>query len=392
MVSSQEIEASLWQDILDPWFPRCVNPAGGFYQEFAADWTRQPGTDRTVVFQSRMTWVTATASELGGTRDQEFAGYAAHGVRSLVDRFQNPTSGAIYWQEGQTEEIHAYGVSFAIYALAAAARALGSAEALDAAIRAFHWLELHHYDPENGGYYEATTASGMVITESDQDRDDLGTPYGQKSQNTHLHLLEAFTELYREWPDPQLKIRLTELLELFMGALYVAPGWLYQFTLPDWTPVPLPQGDVSFGHDVEAAHLMLDAADALGKRDDPRVMEAARSLVDYALQFGFKDGLLYAAPADQPCSEDPASKNWWAQAESLLALATLWNRTGEDRYADAFQYQWAWIRDHQIDPIHRGWLEDSAEPGRAKGHRWKAAYHDGRAMIFTARRLREMGL
>lgn len=392
MVSSQEIEASLWQDILDPWFPRCVNPDGGFYQDFSADWARQSGTDRDVVFQSRMTWACATACEMGGTQDQEFARYAAHGVRALVDRLQNPSTGAIYWREGQTEEIHAYGVSFAIYALAAAARALGSTEARDSAIAAFGWLENHHYDRKYGGYFEATTAAGMVIIDSDRERDDLGTPYGQKSQNTHLHLLEAFTELYREWPDPQLKIRLTELLDLLMGALYVAPGWLYQFTMPDWTPVPLPDGDVSFGHDVEAAHLMLDAADALARRDDPRVMTHARSLVDYALEYGFKDGLLYAAPADQSSTEDPASKNWWAQAESLLALATLWNRTGESRYAEAFQVQWEWIRDHQIDPVHRGWFEDSAEPDRAKGHRWKAAYHDGRAMMFTARRLREMGL
>ena len=354
---------------------------------------------RSIVFQSRMTWLTATVAASGTVDPDRYAGYARHGLREIADRFVN-ADGSFAWSLDRErvsagshhEERHAYGHSFAIYALAAVAKVLDSEGALDLAKGAFVYLEASHHDPIDGGYFEASDSDGRVIRDRGG-RDAIGTPYGLKSQNTHLHLLEAFTELYRVWPDMQVRARLEELLELFLGQLYVADGWLHVYVESDWTPVP---GAVSHGHDVEAAHLILDAATALGQVD-ARVINAARGLIDYALRTGWHEagGFFYSGTPEGKVVDD--TKNWWAQAEGLLGLAALFDQTGDPRYAEALAGQWRWIRDHQIDKVHGGWYESVAPNGEvlpsfAKGHAWKAAYHDGRALLFTARLLRQGAL
>lgn len=389
-----EMEASLRRDLLKPWFPACVDEAGGFRQDFAADWTPGSSTDRFLVFQARMTWVAATVFEAYG--DAAFRGYAEHGLRFLADVLAQPDGSFLWTVDAEGRPIgnyrsqrHAYGSSFAIYALAAAARVLHSQEAVDLARRAFDWLEAHHRDSEHGGYFECVDPDGRPILETPptgRDVDAIGTAYGLKSQNTHLHLMEAFAELHRVWPDPLLKARLGETLEILSERLYVAPGWLHAFAEPDWTPVP---DAISYGHDVEATHLLLDAARELGREDDV-LFHKAKALTDFALDTGWdsRSGGFYLWGTPEGATD--RTKNWWVQAEGLLALALVLAETGDERYADALRSQWRWIKAYQVDHDHGGWFANVDEEGHpigsgAKGNPWKAAYHDGRALLFAAR-------
>ncbi|MGV3614745.1 MAG: AGE family epimerase/isomerase [Fimbriimonas sp.] len=387
LLAASEIERSLHADLLDRWFPLCVSGQGGFDQEFARDWQAVGDGGRSIVFQSRMTWVAATMAEAG---DAAYAEYARHGLRILADRFIDE-SGAVRWSLADDPEAvqrHAYGHSFALYALAAVARALRSEEALALAQSVFGYLEASHYDPEFGGYFEVTDLEGRPVL-TGEGKDAIGTPYGWKSQNTHLHLLEAYAELYRAWPDARVAKRLEELLGFFLRELYVPDGWLHVYVKRDWQPIA---GPVSHGHDVEAAHLILDAARTLG-RLDAEVRRVSLSLIDYAMRTGWHaaGGFFYTGSPGGDIVDD--TKNWWAQAEGLLGLAAVYDLTHDRRYADALLLQWRWIRDRQIDPVHGGWYESVAPDGTvrpplAKGHAWKAAYHDGRALLVTLRLLR----
>lgn len=381
---ADQIETALGREILDRWFPACLRERG-FHQDFDRAWNPAPSSGRFLVFQSRLTWVAATVAEAYPDRRERFADYADHGLRFLIDTLWDRESGAFRWWVGpqggpisEGEQRHAYGISFAIYALAAAARALGSEEAYVVAQSAFRYLEERHHDATYRGYFEQTDSVGRVIERPLYD--GIGTPPGLKSQNTHLHLLESFTELYRIWPDPLLAERLDEVLSLFTNELYEEPGFLHAHAHRDWLPV---HGQISFGHDIEAAHLALDAATALGRAGDPKVLSVAETLVDDALRRGWDEaggGFLYGShPLD-------ARKNWWVQAEGLLALARL------GRHEELAQ-QWAWIRDRQIDPEFGGLFADLSLDGDlvgsdAKGSPWKDAYHEARGLLFTAQALR----
>ncbi len=372
------ISTSLRDDILSPWFPRCVDETRGFHQNYTANWTAIPGTERSLVFQSRMTWVTATVAELG---HPEYLPYAEKGWRELSDNLFDPQSGGFRWDTGEFREtFHAYGISFAIYALAAYYRVTRDPAVLAAAQAAFRFLEENHYDEVHGGYWE--TPGGVPPPH----RDLIGTPPGQKSQNTHLHLLEAFSELLPHWSNPTLRQRLGEILELFLNRFYVSPGWLHTEVNLDWSPVA---GFVSYGHDIEATHLLITAAGLL-QNQDPTVHLVAESITDYALQYGWDaDGGGFFNAGTPEGQVTDRRKIWWVQAEGLLALATLWNTTNRHRYGVALSHQWDWIQRYQIDSQNRGWNEFADQPQREKGHSWKEAYHESRALIHTIRRLKE---
>jgi len=409
---ADELEASLWKDLIDPWFPACVDSRGGFWQVYDRRWQRKPSNVRGVVFQSRMTWVAATLAGVPGPRQEEFAQTARHGAEYVSGLFIEPTTGAVRWKidkadrprEEGSREGHAYGASFAMYALSAVHRALGDPQPLEEAKKIFGWLEQFVHDGEHGGYFECVSSHGKpVLTPPKQVRgrigDEIDTPYGLKSQNTHLHLLEAFSELAKSWRDPLLLTRLRELKEILEDRLYDPAGWLQTFTKPDWTPVP---DRVSYGHDIEAAHLLIDAAVTLDGVIDDKTAQRARSLVDNTLLFGmdreyggfFSNGTEGGRPLLR-------SKNWWTQAEALLgiAVAATLPDAPVDEYLDALIATWAWVRDYQIDAEFGGWFEmvqtdgSPAEPEDhkdRKGHMWKAAYHETRALVETAKILRDL--
>jgi mannobiose 2-epimerase len=367
-----------------------VRESGGFHQDYDREWRRLPGEPRALVFQARMTWVAARlAARPGGERFRE---WARHGVEFLR-RMRIPGTGGFLWEIGGTGrprgafagQVHAYGLGFAIFALATAADALRSDRALSLARAIFAYLEGHHFDGDHGGYLEVTRTDGRPGPRWRpwQRRDAIGTPYGLKSQNSHLHLLEAFVPLYRLWPDERLRLRVEGLVKLMTEQFWVEPGRCRHYMTTDWKPA----GDSwSYGHGLEVAHLLLAAAGVLGRPHDPDLVGKAEAIVETAFveawqpEGGFFDRIAQGRSHPEPL------KTWWVQMEGLAAFAALLEATGKDRYRHLLERQWEWIVRCQVDREHGGFFESVAPDGTpvgnlAKGHRWKDAYHEVRALL-----------
>ncbi len=447
---AEEIEQHLRRQVLEKWFPRCVDRQhGGFLPNFREDWSPGTANDKTIVFQARQTWVTAEVAKRFPDLRKEYLDYARHGLDFLERVMWDAQHGGFFWGLDPTGKItpryggekHVYGIAFGIYAAANAYEATGERRALELAQRTFAWLERHAHDKTNGGYLEALTREGRPILQPpapNKTHDAIGTVYGYKSMNSHIHLLEAVTALYRVWPDPLVEKRLRELVEVITKKVYVEPGCLNQFFTVDWRAIP--EHD-SFGHDVETAFLLVEAAAALKRPDDPDIWRVARSLVDHALRYGWDDrhGGFY----DRGVAFGPAcgkEKVWWTQAEGLNALLLMHYRferaasasaashqpeglTAETSraatavgpatpdaataaqqsapqgqrlvYWNAFLKQWDWIIRYQLDAKHGEWFavvshDGVAPPNQAKGQVWKAAYHNGRALMHCAEMLKEL--
>jgi mannobiose 2-epimerase len=407
--NAAQIESHLRRGVLDAWFPRCIDrQQGGFLADFAADWTPTGPHDKTIVFQARMTWVAARVALTRPDLAESYRGYARHGVDWLAQRMWDRQQGGFFWGldrsgrviERYATEKHAYGMAFGIYALAAAYEATHDPRTLDLARQAMLWLDRSAHDAAHGGYHEAFARDGKPLLSqaeaqragSNRDRDAIGTRYGYKSMNSHIHLLEAVTELYRVWPDALVRRRLEELLVVVRDRVAVRPGCLNLYFTPDWRPVP---DHDSFGHDVETAYLLLEAAAALGKPNDAATLTMARALVDHALEWGWDEvrGGFY----DRGAAFAPAwgrDKIWWTQAEGLNALLLMHERFGRQtpKYWAAFEKQWDFLWRHQIDHVHGEWhgtvLDDGTPKPGPKGSVWKAAYHNGRALMNVADQLR----
>ncbi len=157
---------------------------------------------------------------------------------------------------------------------------------------AFDWLVQHAHDPKHGGYFEAIRRDGTPILSWQagapqwQRSDRLGVYYGFKSMNSHIHLLEALTELAKVDKRPIVHERLRETFLVVRDHIAVEPGALNLYLTPDWRAIPAHD---SFGHDVETAYLLVEAARELKLPDDPRTWQVARLLVDHALEWGWDE-------------------------------------------------------------------------------------------------------
>lgn len=365
------------------------------------------------MYQARNVWLAAHAAlhkpSITPDEKQKLIEWSNHGVEFLAGKMWDAEHGGFYWRlEGNGNvaaaegEKHVYGLSFAIYALSENFKVTKNLAALELAKKAFWWLETHAHDTQHKGYYEALTREGTPILSRDEKKrngrthDHINTQYGFKSMNSHIHLLEAFTNLLEVWHDdeePLLRDCLTELFHLVRETIVVPEvGAMNLFFLPDWRPVP---DHDSFGHDVETAFLLLEAAEALRVSGEEleKTWVIARRLVDHALDFGWDDelggfydaGTTFSAPFD-------TRKVWWIQAEGLNALAVMHQQFGGEttRYWDALVREWAWIRLAQIDSKSSGWIAEVERDGKRekaqrKSDEWTEGYHQGRALMNVAK-------
>jgi mannobiose 2-epimerase len=401
----RRIDDLLRRELTEHWYPRALDREfGGFHQNFARDWSPLPDTNRFLVYQARMTWTAAAFAEYSERHRAEYQKYALAGIEYLDRVMRDRDSGGFHWVLGPRGEVdlrlgaekHVYGTAFALYAASKAAAVTHDDRARAVARDAFDWLERHAHDAEHGGYFEALTREGKPIVGWDEAApvgrrtDRLGVYYGFKSMNAHIHLLEAVAEYYTIEKAPLVRERLAELLAIVRDRIAVEPGALNLYLTRGWHPAPAHD---SFGHDIETAYLLVEAASALGVPDDPRTWQMARQLVDHALDWGWDEqhggfydkGDVFAGRAYD------TTKVWWTQAEGLNALCLMHRRfgSGTDRYWKAFLKQWAFIEAHQLDPEHGGWFGETTREGQRlgagpKATQWKANYHTSRALMNVA--------
>jgi len=403
------IEHSLQADITEAWYPRVIDTEyGGFLSNFDAEWNPDERQAKAIVAQSRHVWTCAQLSK-AYPENSYLKEAALDGSQFLIEHFWDSEHGGFFWLTNQAGEAipnqsgsflkETYGNAFAIYALAAVYEVTGNKEALEAAQRGFAWLEYHAHDNNYGGYFEKLTLEGNPIWNTRPN--DF-----PKGQNTTIHLLEAFTQLYKIWPDQQVKRRVEELKKLLLDRIIDPRGYLIQFFDEQWTPVSLQNlppeqyhklsffDHVSFGHDVETAYLLWEADQVLGGEDQARVLEMGKRLLDHTLEHGWDpatgsipDGGFYFTDATT-CTIVRPERTWWAQAELLNALLMFGKLYPDDphNYFAKAQKTWTYIQQNLVDHEHGGWYENGIDfspesQQRPKSHIWKAAYHNSRALL-----------
>lgn len=413
---ASKMESSLKKELLDVWYPRCVDEEyGGYLSTWTYDFKPEGPQDKMIVSQARHLWVNAEASLLYPNEDH-FKEGAASGLRFLQEKMWDDIHGGFYWLVSRKGEVlddskTAYGNAFGIYALAGYYAATKDTSALNLAIKAFRWLDRHSYDSIHKGYYQHMRRDGSIIP-----RDatvDSRAETGYKDQNSSIHLLEAFTELYQVWADPTLRTRLEEMLVLVRDTIPDERGFLVLFFSPDWKPVSYRDSSraviekhhsldhVSFGHDIETAYLLMEATETLGNKTDSVTLAAAKRMVDHCLRNGYDEkvgGIFdegYYFKGNDKLEVTRETKNWWAQAEAmntLLIMAELFPNDPQE-YEKKFVQQWDYIDQYLIDHEHGDWYAGGLDKEPAlktalKGHQWKATYHHYRSMANCIVRLR----
>ncbi len=317
---------------------------------------------------------------------------ATRAYEYLARHFFDPEHGGVYWSVdymGQPLDTRkqVYALAFAIYGLSEYYAASGHVPALAHAQDLFRLIEQHSFDRAHGGYLEALARDWSPLADLRLSARDANE---KKTMNTHLHVLEAYTTLYRHWPDAHLRTQIQGLLTVFLAHLIdPVTQHLRLFLDERWQPKSTV---VSFGHDIEAAWLLLEAAEALG---DEAIIDQFRQ-VAVALAAAAAEGL---NPAGGLSYEfDPATahwdhdQHWWVQAEALVGLLTAYQISGQPRFYEQFVAVWDFTRRHVLDYERGEWywgITSALAPmaGQDKAGFWKCPYHNARACLEILARL-----
>lgn len=416
------LEQNLRGNLLETWYPKALDfDSGGFFSDFDYVFELKSSPQKKfIVTQSRHLWSNSIAHQLYPETEHYSIGMKL-GFQFLRDKMWDKEYGGFYQlvnRSGQpiaeaSSTKTAYGNSFAIYALAAYFASSQDSAGLDLAIRTFNWLEKHSHDKDHKGYFQHLDREGKPIKRPIDE--PTTSDIGYKDQNSSIHLLEAFTALYEVWKDPLLKMRLEEMFFLVRDQITHDRGHLILFFEADWTPVSFADQEeevilqhrkldhISFGHDVETAFLLMEAAQTLGLGDDPVTLAKSKKMLDHALEFGwdrelggfYDEGYYFGEEAVPRIIKD--SKNWWAQAEGMNAILMmgLYFSDGPNDYLNKFQKQWAYIDAYLVDHENGDWYSGGKDKQPSivkadKGHAWKGNYHQVRSLKHSIKMLEKL--
>jgi len=388
---SREFSSEL-DRILEFWSIKAVdNLNGGFVGQINHYDEVNYEAEKGVVLNARILWTFSAAYRFTG--EEKLKEMAIRAYNYLVEFFLDKNNGGLYWaldSKGRpvNKRKQAYAQGFGIYAFSEYFLATGDNESLEQAQNLYSLIEEHFRDDVYGGYIEALDENWNRLEDMRLSEKDANLP---KSMNTHLHILEPYTNLYRAWPNEGLKESILHLLDIFQFKIIdKKTGHFNLFFEMDWE---CKSEIVSFGHDIEGAWLLREAALVTGDEDTIReIQKPALKLVDVTIGEGQdEDGSLFNERKKGKLDTD---KHWWPQAEAMVGLMDALEMTGNKKYLFEIERIWTFIKENLFDLKNGEWywsVDKNGSPATSedKAGFWKCPYHNTRSMIEMIHRIKQ---
>lgn len=387
----EEMQDVLENNILPYWSTKVVDyEKGGFYGRVDGHDQIHPDAEKGAVLNARILWAFSAAYRV--LKKQEYLEMATRSKQYILDHFVDKTYGGVYWSlhsDGKPLDTkkQIYAVSFTIYGLSEYARATGDKEALDTAVSLYYDIEKHAYDALHQGYVEALTRDWQPIADmrlSDKDEN------GSRTMNTHLHILEPYTNLYRVWKSPELEKSIRGLLHIFMDKLFNSDTHhLDLFFDDEWKGKRNIQ---SYGHDIEASWLLYESVLVLGDKEAQKKIEPVVKAVAEAADEGLQsDGsMIYEHWVDSGKTDD--QRQWWVLCEAVIGHINLYQYFGDKNALAKAEKCWEYIKKYLIDYKNGEWHWSVDGQGKInleddKAGFWKCPYHNSRMCLEIIQRL-----
>ncbi|TVT40179.1 N-acyl-D-glucosamine 2-epimerase [Hymenobacter setariae] len=380
--------------ITDFWLRHAVDEVhGGFIGQMDESGQVVANAAKGAILNARILWTFAAAYRY--TQQPEHLAAATRAFDYFLSHFVDSEHGGVYWLlDAQGHVVNTrkqmYALAFAIYGLSEYHLATGDARALTAGQVLFEWIEARSYDPAHGGYLEAVGRTGEPLADPRLSEKDRPAP---KTMNTHLHVLEAYANLYRCWPDARLAERLGGLLRTFLARIIDArTGHLQLFFDLEWQPVA---DLVSYGHDIETAWLLREAAEVLGDAALlTQVNAAAARLVQSTAAAQLPDGSL-PHELDRATGHLDQHREWWVSAEAMVGFLDGYAQTHDEALLRRSYQAWQFAQRYLLDTDLGEWrwgVEADYQPmrGQDKIGFWKCPYHNARACLEVLHRCRAL--
>ena len=377
-------------NILDYWLKNTIDKEnGGFIGEINHQNVINNNSEKGAVLNARILWSFSAAYAV--EKNPEYLKTAKRAFQYIKDYFFDNEFGGIFWSlqaDGKPKDTknQIYAIAFVIYGLSEFYKIFKNEDALELAQSLFYKIELYSKDYKNKGYLEAFTRDWQEIEDLRLSEKDANE---KKTMNTHLHIVEAYSNLYLIWPNPKLKDSIKEILEVIDIYFIDKDSWhLKLFFDENWKEK---EDVISYGHDIEAAWLLQWCAEAIEDVD------LVRSYQKYAVEFAKSTkegidsdgGLWYEyEPKEQKLI---AEKHWWPQAELWIGMINAWQLTQNEEFLDITEKNFELVEKYIIDHKNGEWIwgvyADYSPILKDKAGFWKCPYHNSRACIELIKRL-----
>ena len=387
--------AELKEDILPFWINNVMDKEnGGYYGCISNDLKVDKQADKGCILNSRILWTYSYAYRM--FKDESYLKAADQAYDFMLSHFWDKEYSGIYWMvdyKGDTIDSRKqiYNIAFGIYGLTEFYKATGRVQSLEKAIELYEVIEKYSYDSEHKGYIEALTREWSITQDMRLSPKDLNS---KKSMNTHLHILEAYTNLFRVWKDKKFEAKFKELINVTID--YIINANTHQFKLffdKEWNSLV---GTVSYGHDIEGSWLLYEAAEVLG---DEKIIEKVRDIAVKMAEKAYTDGIdmkfggLFNDKDENGKIHD--TKAWWPQAEAMVGFLNAYQLSGDEKFLEASYDIWKYTDKHFIDKNKGEWFNEVTREGKVLEHMakvdpWKCPYHNSRACYEVVERLEEL--
>ena len=418
-----EMQDVLENNILPFWLEKMQdNENGGFYGRIDGSGVLHPDAEKGAILNARILWTFSAAYRV--LEKKELLEAATRAKDYLVDHFIDPEYGGVYWSvdykgEPLDTKKQFYAIAFAIYGLSEYARATGDREALEYALDLYDCIEEHAFDDEQNGYIEACTREWGKIGDMRLSELDANYP---KSQNTHLHIMEAYANLLRCLkemraqeqcdyvpaigsvlpvgisvpPETMVSVEgaLRNIISIFIDKiLNPETSHLDLFFDMDWTRGA---GHLeSYGHDIECSWLLHEAALVLGDENLLEKVENVVQKVAKASEKGLREdgSMIHEANLDTGHVDDDL--HWWVQAENVVGWFNVWQHFGDEEAFKKSEKCWHYIKENLVDFDNGEWYWSRHPDGTLntvddKAGFWKCPYHNSRMCLEIIERTAEV--
>ncbi|NDW11127.1 AGE family epimerase/isomerase [Dysgonomonas sp. 520] len=355
---------------------------GGFYGRIDGDNILHPYANKGAILNARILWTFSAAYRL--LKIPQYLIIAQRAFDYITKHFLDRKNGGIYWEldyKGNpvNTKKQTYVQGFALYGFSEYYRASGNPQALELSKDFFLLIEDKCKDKVAGGYFEAFTEEWNSIDDMRLSEKDANE---KKTMNTHLHILEPYTNLSRIWNSNLLENAQTELIEVFMNHIINKETYhLNLFFDEQWN---VKSSIISYGHDIEASWLLYEAAEILGdKKILGIIKEFSLAIADAASEGIMKDGSLIYEKEDQKADSD---RHWWVQAEAVVGFMYAFKNSGKTYYKHKAERVWNYIQEQIIDKENGDWFwsrlyDGSINRKEDKAGFWKCPYHNSRMCL-----------
>ena len=392
---SSQVREHLFSHYLPFWCgPALDHEHGGWMAWLSNDLKPDRSKPKGLIVHSRILW--AFSAVYQAQPDPLYRQMAERAFDYVMTRFWDAQHGGAFWRLNDCGDViddskKIYGQAFCIYALVEFHRSFNSVSALARAQELFKLIERHAHDGACGGYFEVCrrdwTQAGPEARLSEKDLNE------KKSMNNHLHVLEAYTNLYRVTKSPVVAQRLHEIIRLFIHRIIdLRTGHLHHFFDDRWQ---IRSDTYTFGHDIEASWLLCEAAELLsnpGLLSRIRKFALRMAAIAYEEGLGADGGLYYEGKSGKVIDQ---GRECWPQAEAMVGFLNAYQLSGNPKYLQVAQRVWQYIEQNIVDRVHGEWFwrinpDGQANPKLPKVSEWKGPYHGTRACLETLRRLNQI--